>query len=152
MEIKDVLKNNLGGEMLANALDIVDYMVERGLTPIKEWDTGFRFVKNDKSPCLMFLINRDEGWVLCDLPVVREAEWNSISDDLKGFILSHIKICSVHEGNKCGCGSEPGISNKVFGNVYDNLCTSEIQIVSPDSAVLDKFKEIVEWWTVNIGA
>jgi len=152
MEIKDVLKNNLSGEALANALDVVDYMVEKGLTPNKEWDTGFRFVKNDKSPCLLVLVPNRKEWFICDLPVVREPKWDSISDDLKGFILSHIKTCNVYEGNKCGCGSEPGISNKIFGKVYDNVCTSEIQLINPDSAVLDKFKEVIEWWAANIGA
>jgi len=154
MEFKDAIRNNLKGEALANALDLVEYLTEKGLIPSMEWDTGCRFIKNEKSPCLVFMIGEENGggWVICDLPVVSEPEWNLLSDDLKEFIIANIKICSVHQGGSCGCGNEPGTSKNVFGKAYDNVCTSEIQIVNPDIATLDRFKKIIEWWIVNIGA
>jgi len=152
MEIKNTLRNNLKDEALKNALGIVDYLTEKGLTCNKEWAAGFRFVKNDKSPCLLVLTNHDAGWFLCDVPVVNEPEWDSLNSEMKEFILSHIKTCNVHEGNKCGCGSEPGVSSNIFGKVYNNLCTSQIQIINPSSDTLDKFKEVIEWWLINIGS
>ena len=155
MEIKEVLKNRLEGETLANALGFVDYLLEKGLTPVKEWDSGFRFVKNDKSPCLVVLLENEQGagdWFICDLPVAAEPEWNLLCDDLKKFITANMKICSVHEGKPCGCGSEPGVSKKIFGKAYDNVCTSEIQFVFPKPEILDKLKEVIEWWLVNIAA
>jgi len=152
MEIKNVLESNLEGDALANALNFVDYLTEKGLTPKKEWATGFRFIKNDKSPCLIVLMANREGWFICDMPVVHEPEWDSLSEDLKQFLVSHIKKCTMHEGGSCGCGSEPGISRKIFSKTYDNLCTAEIQFINPDAVVLDKFKEIIDWWVVNIGA
>ena len=152
MEIKDALRNHLKDEALANALGLVDYMTGKGLTPVMEWDSGFRFVKNDKSPCLVFIITESNEWVICDLPVASEPEWNSLSNELKDFVIANIKICSVHEGNSCGCGSEPGVSKTIFGNDYSNVCTSEIQFVSPCAGDLDKFKEIIEWWVINIAA
>jgi len=150
MEIKNTLKNSLKDEALANALNLVDFLIDKGLIPKKEWDSGFRFVKNDKSPCLLVLLDGGE-WFICDLPVVAEPEWSALSDDLKEFIIANIKICSVHEGNPCGCGSEPGTSKNIFGKMYNNVCTSEIQIVNPTRDALDKYKEIVEWWVANIG-
>jgi len=147
MEIKDALKNNLKGEALTNALSFTDYLIEKGLTPNKEWSKGFRFVKNGKSPCLLVL--SDTGWFICDIPVVFEPEWNLLSDNLKEFIIAHIKTCSVHQGEACGCGSEPGVTKSIFGKLYNNVCTSEIQLVNPSSDVLDVFKEVIEWWVVN---
>ena len=155
MEIKEIFKRRLEGDALTNALGVVDYLTGKGLTPKKEWDSGFRFVKNGKSPCLVVLTKNaqdTEDWFICDIPVASEPEWGSLSDDLKEFILANMKICSVHEGNPCGCGSEPGVSKNIFGKTYDNVCTSEIQLVFPKPAVLDKFKEIIEWWLINIGA
>ena len=146
MEISDVFKNNLKGEMLSNALDLVEFLIGKGLSPVQEWDHGVRFVKNEKSPCLIFVIAESSEWVICDLPVATEPEWNSLRDDLQEFITSNIKICSVHEGNSCGCGSEPGMDKTIFGKSYSNVCTSEIQIVNPCAYDLGKFKEIVEWW------
>ena len=153
MEIRNAVRNNLEGESLANALDLVYYLTKRGFTPKMEWANGCRFIKNDKSPCLVFMIGKENGggWVICDLPVVAESEWNLIADDLKEFIIANIKICSVHQGNSCGCGSEPGITKNVFGKDYDNVCTSEIQIVNPDSDTLNAFKKVIEWWLINIG-
>ena len=154
MEIKDVLKNRLKGETLSNALGFVDYLIEKGLTPRKEWGDGFRFIKNDKSPCLVVLINlgeNGEDWFICDVADYSNPEWDSLSDELKEFFLANIKICSVHEGNSCGCGSEPGISMSIFGKDYSNLCTSPIQLIFPKSDVLDKFKEYIEWWIINVG-
>jgi len=149
MEIKDALRNNLKGEALTNALGFVDYLTERGLTPKKEWDKGFRFVKNGKSPCLVvFNMNNSGEWFICDMPVASEPKWNSLSNDLKDFILANIKICDVHQGNACGCGSEPGVNKNIFGKDYNNMCTSEIQFHNPCPEVLDKLKEINEWWIV----
>jgi hypothetical protein len=154
MEIINTIKNSLEGEALANALDLVGYLTAKDLTPHMEWASGCRFTKNGKSPCLVFMIGKENGggWVICDLPVVSEPEWNSLSDGLKEFIVANIKICSVHQGESCGCGSEPGTSKNIFGKVYDNVCTSEIQIVNPGAKDLDAFKEIVEWWVIHIGA
>lgn len=146
MEFKNAIRNNLKDEALENALGLVDYLTQKGLTPKMEWNSGCRFGKNGKSLCLVFMIGEDNGWVICDLPVTSEPEWDLLSTDLKEFIIANIKICSVHEGNSCGCGNEPGASKNIFGKVYDNICTSEIQIVNPNTDVLDKFKEIVEWW------
>jgi len=153
MEIKDALKNNLKGEALTNALGFADYLTEKGLTPKMEWDNGVRFIKNDKSPCLVVFNMQNNGeWFICDVPVASEPEWDSLSDDLKEFILANVKVCDVHRGNSCGCGSEPGVSKNIFGKDYNNVCTSEIQFHNPDSAVLDKFKEIIDWWVMNVGA
>jgi len=152
MEFKELIRNNLEGEDLINALDLVDYLVDKGINPKKEWEFGYRFIKNGKSPCMIFMIGKDHGggWVICDLPVVTEPEWNLINDDLKEFIISNIKTCSVHMGNPCGCGSEPGTSKTIFDKLHNNVCTSEIQIVSPDLEELKKFKEIIEWWLTDV--
>jgi len=153
MEIKDALTNNLKGDALVNALDFVDYLTERGLTPKLEWDKGIRFIKNEKSPCLVVFNMHDSGeWFICDVPVVSEPEWNSLSNDMKELIIANIKICSVHQGKSCGCGSEPGTNKNIFGKDYKNVCTSEIQFHNPAPDVLDKLKEIVKWWIVNVGA
>jgi len=151
MEVKDALQNSLKGEALSNALDLVDFLTQKGLTPIKEWDAGYRFVKNEKSPCLLVLLDGGE-WFICDLPVATEPEWNALDDNLKEFVISNIKTCNVHEGNPCGCGNEPGLTKNIFGKEYENICTSEIQIINPTRDVLDKYKEVVEWWVANIGA
>jgi len=154
MEIKNTLQNHLKGQTLTNALDIVDYMIGKGLTPQTEWSHGFRFVKNDKSPCLLFIIdstNEENGeWVMCDVPVVNEAGWDALPDDLKDFVRANIKTCNVYEGNPCGCGSEPGATKTIFGKAYDNVCTSEIQFVNPDAAMLDMYKKLIDWWATNI--
>ena len=151
MEIRDALKNNLKGEALTNALDFVDYLTEKSITLNKEWDKGFRFIKNGKSPCLIVFNMQNNGeWFICDVPVVSEPEWDSISNDLKEFIIANIKICNVHQGNPCGCGSEPGISKSIFGKVHNNVCTSEIQFINPDSDVLNKLKKIIDWWEINV--
>ncbi|MCL2571934.1 MAG: hypothetical protein FWE11_05985 [Defluviitaleaceae bacterium] len=152
MEIKDALKSNLKGEALTNALDFVDYLIARGLSPNMEWENGCRFVINEKSPCLVVFNMQDDGeWFICDVPVVSEPEWNSLSNDLKELIIANIKICSVHKGEPCGCGSEPGASKNIFGKDYSNVCISEIQFHNPTPDILSKLKEIVEWWTVNVG-
>jgi len=153
MEIKDVFKNRLEGETLTTALGFIDYLIDKGITPKKEWDNGFRFILNEKSPCLVVLTKNAKNiddWFICDVADYSNPEWDSLNDDLKKFILANIKICSVYEGDSCGCGSEPGISMNIFGKEYHNLCTSPIQLIFPQSDVLDKFKEYVEWWIINI--
>jgi len=155
MEVKDALRNNLEGERLANALDLVDYLIEKGLTPKKEFDNGVRFIKNEKSPCMVVFFKNAQNvgeWFICDLPVAFESEWNLLSNDLKKFIVENVKLCNVYQGNPCGCGSEPGVNKTIFGKDYNNVCTSEIQFINPESNVLDKLKQIIEWWLINVTA
>jgi hypothetical protein len=150
MEIKDVFRQKLDGEKLNNALGFIDYLTAKGLIPNFEWENGVRFIKNDKSPCLVFVIPESNEWVICDLPVASESEWNSLNNELKNLINQNIKICTVHEGGSCGCGSEPGLTKEIFGKVYNNVCSSEIQFVNPGTDVLDKLKNIINWWTINV--
>ncbi|MCL2593716.1 MAG: hypothetical protein FWD82_10200 [Defluviitaleaceae bacterium] len=153
MEIKDKISNNLRGEALTNALNFVDYLIAKGLTPKMEWDNGCRFVKNDKSPCLIVFNMHDNGeWFICDVPVASESEWNSLDNDLKEFIVANIKLCSVHQGELCGCGSEPGTDKNIFGKNYNNVCTSDIQFHNPCPDDLAKLKKVIDWWVVNMVA
>ena len=152
-EAKDVLSKNLKDKVLENALDIVDYLDMKGLIPVLEWDNGIRFVKNERSPCLLVFNWDNKGeWFICDLPVGSEPDWNTINDDLKNLIIENIKICNVHQGNPCGCGSEPGVIKTIFGKEYTNVCTSEIQLVNPEPNILEKYKKIIDWWVLNISA
>ena len=154
MEIKNALRSTLKGETLTNALGFVDYLTDKGLTQKKEWDNGVRFFKNEKSPCMVVFFENHKKigeWFICDLPVVSEPEWNILGNDLKEFIIANIKICNVYQGNPCGCGSEPGLSKNIFGKDYSNVCTSEIQFINPTPEVLNKLKEIIDWWVINIG-
>jgi len=155
MTIHDAIKTYLQDEAQTRATKLADYLMEIGLTPKMEWSHGFRFVKNDKSPCLLFFIVSDNAageWVLCDLPVVNEPEWQTLGDDHKAFILAHLKVCGIHDGSHpCGCGSEPGATKVIFGKSYDNICTSEIQLPNPDEGMLDTFKQLIDWWVVQIG-
>ena len=92
MDIKAALNNNLKGEALKNALNITEFMQSNGLTAEMEWDNGFRFMKNGKSPCLIVFNMGDDGqWFLCDLPVANEPEWKMLSSDLKEYIKTKIK-------------------------------------------------------------
>jgi len=154
MEVKNVLSKHLKNETLANALDIVDFMTDKGLEPTTEWSHGFRFVKNGISPCLLFIIdgtnNEDGEWVMCDLPVTNEADYDAMPDDLKDIVRANIKLCNVYEGNPCGCGSEPGLTKTIFGKAYENVCTSEIQFVNPTADMINDYKRVIEWWDENI--
>ena len=151
MEIKDALISKLEGEALELATGFVDYLTSKGLTAQREWGDGYRFVMNERSPCLLVFLPQDNGWFVCDLPVATEPEWAAISEDLQEFIVSHIKTCNVHEGNPCGCGSEPGLTKTIFGKSYQSICTSEIQLVYPTAEVLAKLLQVMDWWLANIG-
>ena len=153
MEIKDAMRNILEGDVLTNALSFVDFVTEKGLNLKQEWDKGFRVVKNNKSLCMIILSENNQNvgeWLIWEIPVASEPGWDSINNDLKDFIIANIKICDSNQGK--GCGSDPGSTKNIFGKSYDNVCTSELQFINPGTDVLDKFKEVVEWWITNIAA
>jgi len=143
--IESNLKENLNGDVLANALDFVTFLKNMGMKA----DDGARFCYKEELMCIIISYKNDAsgGWCICDCPF-HEHDGFPIDENIKSFAQANIQKC---RGDVCGCDHKERAATKiVFGKEYDNLCSSEISFNNPDAEALKKIKILMEFWKFKL--
>jgi len=148
--IENTLKENLSGNLLTNALDLVDYLKQLGMTNgIEPSDT--RFYYKDELMCI-FITFKDENhpsgrFFICDCPLSDHDDF-PISEDVKEFVHASVNKCGSCDGD---CGHEQrGATKVIFGKEYDNLCSSEVIFFDPDAKAIEKIKKLMDLWKFKV--
>ena len=142
--IEDSMKEVLGGELLENALNFVAYLKESGMT-LK----GNRFYYKGELTCIP-IWKKDEKnpngeWILCHCPIDGH-EGFPIDESVKEYVQASVSKC-----RNCGCDHEErGATKLIFGKKFDNLCSSEIAFINPNSEAVEKIKVLMELWKYKI--
>lgn len=143
-KIEDKLKSNLDGELLTNALDLVDYLKNRGMTNGTEpGDTRFYY----KGELMCIFIPFEGGLMIFDCPLT-ECEDFPISSSVMAFVQTNIHKCGSCGGK---CDHEQRDATKViFGKEYDHLCSSEVAFFDPDAEAVKKIKKLMDLWIFKV--
>jgi hypothetical protein len=69
-----------------------------------------------------------------------------IDESMKEFVWSNVNPCwhFKTDGQRCGCGQQPGLNFTIIGKKFDNLCNCPIAFNNPDAETFEKIKEFVE--------
>ena len=71
-----------------------------------------------------------------------------IDESVQEFVRVHVNKCGSCSGN---CGHKEREATKtIFGQEYDNLCSSEIAFISPDAEAFEKIKVLMDLWKYKI--
>ncbi|MCL2371916.1 MAG: hypothetical protein FWC78_00750 [Defluviitaleaceae bacterium] len=146
-KINDKFKKVLSGDKLKVAQDFVAHLFDIGMTPLNDEDGSVRFGYKGQLTCI--IIFWQDCWIICDAPA-SDCEGFQVDDDLKEFAKAHVKTCNVFKGNPCGCGNEPGKGFIVFGENYENICTSELEFFDPGAEILENVKKLMDLWVHKI--
>ena len=142
--IENSLKETLGGERLKNALDLVAHMGRLGMTVEEgrfyykgEMMSIFIYFKNDKNP---------EGELyICDGPLTGHEDF-PVGGAVEAYVRASVKTCT-----DCGCDHpERGKTKTVFGQEYENLCSSEVMFANPDANAVEKLMKLMDLWVYKI--
>jgi len=150
--IENKLKDTLSGELLTNALDLVDYLKKMGMTNGTEpGDT--RFYYKGELMCLFMPFedewNPDGGLWIFDGPLNGHDEF-PIDESIQEFVRASVKKCENCGGDD-GCGHEQrGATKMIFGKEYDNLCSSEVMFADPDVDAMEKIKRLMDLWQYKL--
>jgi len=148
--IENKFKDTLSGDLLANALDLIDYMRKIGMTNGED-SSDDRFYYKDELMCI-FITFQDEhnpsgGLMIFDCPLSGHDGF-PIDESVQEFVRTHVNKCGGCGGD---CGhKERGATKMIFGTEYDNLCSSEIAFFSPDTEAMEKIKTLMELWKYKI--
>ena len=150
--IESNLKDNLGGDLLTNALDFVTYMKSIGMTA----DDGARFCYKNELMCILIPFkdnnNPSGGLCICDSPMSEHGDY-PIDESVKDFARANVKKCDGCGRGKenVDCGhKERGATKMIFGKEYDNLCSSEIMFINPDTEAVEKIKKLMDLWKYKL--
>ena len=147
--IENMLKDNLSGDLLANALDLVDYLKKNGMTNGTDGDT--RFYYKGELMCIFITFKNEHnpsgGLMIFDCPLTGHEEF-PLNEDIQEFVRAHVNKCGSCGGN---CGHEQrGATKVIFGKEYDNLCSSEVAFFDPDAEAIEKIKKLMGLWKYKI--
>ena len=144
--IQEEFNTNLSGDMLTNALAFVDHM--DATEGWRHMDETVCFTVTDPGNFYIFVFGAQSS--ICN----SELDSYPISDEMKQFVFDNINHCHHFRtnGEKCGCGQQPGHSYTILGKKYDNLCNCPICFMNPDAATFEKVKELVGAWKLCIEA
>ena len=70
---------------------------------------------------------------------------DSASNALKEITWAHVRSCEHFHSNgeKCGCGQQPGYSGNLFGREFENLCFARLEFMDSDAETLEYIKELM---------
>jgi len=148
--IENMLKDNLSGDLLANALDLVDYLKKNGMTNgTNPGDT--RFYYKGELMCIFITFKNEHnpsgGLMIFDCPLTGH-EGFPIEESVQEFVRAHVNKCGSCGGD---CGHEQrGATKVIFGKEYDNLCSSEVAFFDPDAEAVEKIKKLMDLWKFKI--
>ena len=148
--IENKFKDTLSGDLLTNALDLVDYMRKIGM--MNGEDSGDdRFYYKDELMCIFITfkddMNPSGGLMIFDCPLTGHDGF-PLDESVQEFVRAHVNKCGSCGGN---CGhKERGATKMIFGKEYDNLCSSEIAFFSPNAEAFEKIKKLMDLWKYKI--
>ena len=148
--IEENLKDALSGDLLANALDLVDYLKKIGMTNGTEpGDT--RFYYKGELTCIFITFNDENsssgGLMIFDCPLSGHDDF-PVDESVQEFVRAHVNKCGGCGGD---CGHEQrGATKIIFGKEYDNLCSSEVMFINPDAGAVAKIKKLMDLWKYKI--
>lgn len=132
-------KANLSGDLQKNAIDFAEYMKNSGGENYKDEWICFT-VTNETGDLHIF--SGHGGTSLCN----RNYENFPIDESMKEFVWANVNPCWHFKtnGERCGCGQQPGLSFTIIGKKFDNLCNCPIAFNNPDAETFEKIKEFVK--------
>ena len=136
--VKNKMNEFLSGEVLKNALNFAAYLEANEMT----FNSGVVSYK-DKDICYMHLDSSDEYpspwtiWTAGDY--ISEHEDVPISEQMKEIAWANINNCG-----DCGSGCNPGSRKVIFGKVFDNVCSADMDFYKPDAEALECLKKLLE--------
>ena len=140
-KIENEINNKLDGEMRKNALDFVAYMKANGMTNHATYSNAFEY--DGKWVCIMIIDN--DGWTIYDNPLTKHYDDFPIDESMKEFAWAHVHICATGH-----CESSPGVSKKIFGKSFENVCTSEVAFRNPSAETLQNVMQMIDIWKQTI--
>jgi len=137
--VETVMKENLSGDNLKNALEFAKYLKTNEMTV-----NGAEVSYNGKPVCYMHL---DSGtdypspWTIWTSSGGYEKEHQDIPlcEDMKKIAWTNVNICG-----KCGGGCQPGSTKVIFGKEFENVCSSDMAFHVPSSEALEVIKKLIE--------
>jgi len=131
LTINEQIQKKLKGDARKNALDFVAFLREN----------------NCEDLCIIVIAKKPvhiSPWTIffniCDFD-----GGDSVSDILKQTAWTHAHVCDhfASNGNRCGCGDQPGFRGTMFGKEFENLCKCPLQFTNPGAKKLDHAKKLL---------
>jgi len=141
------LQENLSGEALSNALDLVAYLKNMGMTA----DDGDRFYYKGEMMCIFVSFKNEEHpngvLMIFDCPLSGHDGF-PIDETVQEFTQAHVNNCGGCGGD---CGHKERAATKaIFGKECENLCSSEVCFFNPDTEAVAKIKILMDLWKFKI--
>ena len=142
--IEDAFEKTLSGDRLKNAQDVFAFLKANDVMPETVESDCWNY--RGKGLFVIHAYENDNGnWFIYGN--VENIEGFPICEEMRKFVWANARIC-----NKiCGCREAPrGGDKTILGKKFENTCSCDIWLQSPDAETLEVFKKFVALTKHNI--
>lgn len=149
--IEDVIIENLDGELQENALKLVTYLNEIGLSPIPlpyEMDNGKTIgykIPYNGHYLGWVLIKDNRSWYVQIFNYLDFGESNHSDEndeEFKKAVYDHVKICKSPCHDECWRAKDV----KIFGKEFKSVCSQHSHdFVNPDGKTIEHIKKLIAY-------
>jgi len=141
-KIEEIIPAHLDGEMKTLALDFVNYLREKKMSPI--WASGNSWKLNNKGKGICYIKLDNEKWTL--IPLLNHLNKYKdmvVSERLQNIIWDNLSTIPCVD---CNPRCPPRISRTILGKDFTNRCYghSPIHFVNPNKTTIDCIKKLLD--------
>ena len=131
------MKEKLSGSVLTSALDLAAYLESIGIYPDPNDSNWFKY---SSEMIYYFWPGKTLAIYSSNFDLNYDKDDTQKDELLEKYVHSSIGKCLKHKG----CLENPGLSRKIFGKEYSNLCRSTLRLKIPPLKNLPYLKKIAE--------
>ena len=134
----DTIRTALTGHSHQNALDFVTFLSANGIIAGGEHDE-VRF--GGACVCYIHLsgeVDKPGPWSVWPEGDYSDDGGHPISEKVKSIARAHVNHCT-----NCGGGCNPGSSKMIFGEDFNDVCSSVMAFCDPDDESLECLKQLI---------
>ncbi|MHC1695643.1 MAG: hypothetical protein AB9835_10330 [Eubacteriales bacterium] len=145
-KIKDAFNKFLAGDVLKNALNLVEFLSENDMVYDGEYEIHYK----GKLACYINMPSAEDHiwgvWTVGDYST--EYKGFPIDEHTKEIAWSNVVKCGNCGGTRDGVGCNPGKTEVIFGKEFANVCNGTdnlaMRFINPDAKALECAKKMVE--------
>ncbi|MCL2461712.1 MAG: hypothetical protein FWF44_03540 [Defluviitaleaceae bacterium] len=140
--IEESINDLLNGENQKNARDWVIFLRANEFALV--WNPKDKQLRIDYKDRIVSCSYVDVGGadIIINFCTLDFDDGRPVSDDLKEFTLSHVVVCPQGCDAHAICEKSQK-SIKIFGQEYENICISPLQIINPDAKDFEYAKKMI---------
>ena len=140
--VEEILQQALSGEVLTSALDFISFLRQHDLPPLAVGKNSWQVPYQGEILCNLWLAEELDPVSVFVWPYYdgkEPPEGFTFEEPLQRTAIAHVNYCTTGH-----CDQSPGLTQVIFGQSFEKVCTAPIAFINPDQEAIACAKRLVE--------